>query len=168
MLNEQQDAICARHDLDLLPPTSQIVIAMSSYIFVVTTCCCYLQLTSIRVHHLCNKESNAIAITQGKQRKCCCQTDYFLISFHQPFMLESLGILQYLCRSYVVGTQVQNLKALDFVRCLLLKCFASMLAMALNVATYNGVTFAYQHSVSTINVVVVVQNEHWNLRTTPS
>jgi hypothetical protein len=35
------------------------------------------------------------------------------------------------------------MKALDYVRCLLLKCFASKLAMALNVTTYNGVTFAY-------------------------
>ncbi len=164
MLNKEQDAICARHDLDLLPPTSQIVVATSSHIVVVTTPCRYLQLTSIRIHHVCNKESNAIAITQQKQGKCCCQTHYFLVSFHHPLMLKSLGILQYVCKSYVVGTQVQNLKALDFVRCLLLKCFASMLAMA----TYNGVTFAYQHNVSIISVVVVAQNEHWNLKTTLS
>ncbi len=32
MLNEEQDAICARHDLDLLPPTSQIASATPSHI----------------------------------------------------------------------------------------------------------------------------------------
>ncbi len=93
MFNKEWATICARHDLDLLPPTSQIALATSSHIVVVTTHCHYLQLTSIRVCHLCNKESNAIAITQRKQGKCCCQTRYFLESFRHPLMLESLGIL---------------------------------------------------------------------------
>jgi hypothetical protein len=66
MFNEEQDAICALHDLDLLMPTLQIVIVTSPHVVVVAICYHYLQLTSIRVRHLCNRESNAITITQLK------------------------------------------------------------------------------------------------------
>jgi hypothetical protein len=66
MFNEEHDAICALHDLDLLMRTLQIVIVTSPHIVVVVICYRYLQLTSIRVCHLYNRESNAITITQQK------------------------------------------------------------------------------------------------------